>query len=77
MKNNPDQIDLFGETWLRFSLPEGYEPVRPDYVTVSQIYLAKGSLSTPERRRFVERMCRLYPEVKVRECLDTLPIISY
>jgi hypothetical protein len=73
MKNNPEQIDLFSETQPRFSLPDDSEPVRPDYVTVSQIYLAKGSLSTPERRRFVERICRLYPEVKVRECLDNPP----
>ena len=48
-----------------------YEPVRPDYVGVSQIYLARNSISTPERKRFVEDICRLYPEVEVREYPDT------
>ncbi|MBI2166348.1 MAG: hypothetical protein HYU29_08115 [Chloroflexi bacterium] len=28
-------------------------------------------MATPERRRFVERICGLYPEAEVRECLDT------
>jgi len=71
MKDNHNQINLFGETVSRFSLPTDYEPVHPDYVEVSQIYLAKGSISTPERKRFVEDICRLYPEVEVRECLNT------
>lgn len=71
MKHNREQMDLFGETFPAFSLPTDYEPARPDYVEVSQIYLTRGSISTPERRRFVERICRLYPEVEVRECLDT------
>jgi spore photoproduct lyase len=38
---------------------------------VAQIYLAKNSLTTPERRLFVERICRLYPEAKITRCLDT------
>jgi spore photoproduct lyase len=38
---------------------------------VSRIYLAKGSLTTSERRRFVERICDLYPEAQVEERLDT------
>jgi len=64
-------MNLFGETASRFFLPMDYDPVRPDYVEVSQIYLAKGSVSTPERRRFVERICRLYPEATVKECPNT------
>ena len=71
MKHNYNQMDLFGETVSRFSLPADYEPVRPDYVEVSRIYLAKGSTATPERRQFVERICRLYPDVEVRKCPDT------
>jgi DNA repair photolyase len=62
---------LFSERPPRFSLPTDYDPVRPAYVEVSQIYLAKGSRSTPERRRFVERICRLYPEATVKECPNT------
>lgn len=71
MKHNYDQMNLFSETIPRFSLPTDYEPVRPDYVEVSRIYLAKGSISTPERKRFVEGICRLYPEGEVREYPDT------
>jgi DNA repair photolyase len=71
MKNNPSQTNLFGESRPRFSLPTDYELARPDNVEVSQIYLARGSLSTPERQQFVERICHLYPEAEVRECSDT------
>lgn len=71
MNNNPGQINLFGESQQKISLPADYEPVRLEYMEVSRIYLAKGSVSTPERRQFVERICRLYPEAVVNECLDT------
>ena len=69
--HNTNQRDLFGELTAQHTLPVDYEPVRPDYFDVSRIYLAKGSISTPERQRFVERICRLYPKVEVKECLDT------
>jgi len=65
------QKDLFGETSLVPSLPSDYDPVRPDHFQVSRIYLARGSVATPEREQFVERICRLYPEAEVTECLDT------
>ena len=71
MKNNISQVNLFGESQQRFFLPMDYEPTCPDHVSVSQIYLAKGSVSTPERWQFVERICCLYPEATVNECLDT------
>jgi spore photoproduct lyase len=70
MASNYNQMELFGKTTPRFSLPRDYEPVQPDYVEVSRIYLAKGSISTPERRQFVECICHLYPEVEVKQCLD-------
>lgn len=56
---------------VNLSLPSDYEPVRPDYLNVSRIYFAKGSISTLERRRYVERVIQLYPEAEVVECLDT------
>jgi len=62
---------MFGATVFSPSLPTDYEPVRPAYFQVSRIYLAKGSVATPERRRFVERICGLYPEAQVEDCLDT------
>jgi spore photoproduct lyase len=65
------QTDLFGATVFGPSLPTDYEPVRPAYFQVSHIYLAKGSVATTERRRFVERICGLYLEAQVEECLDT------
>jgi spore photoproduct lyase len=70
MKNNISQVNLFGERQQRSFLPMDYEPTCPDHVNVSQIYLTKGSVSTLERRHFVERICRLYPKTTVNECLD-------
>ncbi len=68
MKKDPSQAALFEDNLL---LPSDYEPVRPDYLKVSWIYLAKGSISTPERQRYVERIVKIYPEARVLECLDT------
>jgi spore photoproduct lyase len=65
------QTRLFNDNLHSFSLPAEYEPVRSDFFDVSQIYLAKGSVSTPERRNFVERICRLYPSAQIKECLQT------
>lgn len=63
------QRGLFGEAVP--SLPVNYEPVRPGHFDVSRIYLARGSLATLERRRFVEHICDIYPQAEVVECLDT------
>ncbi len=68
---NRYQRDLFGAAVFSPSLPTDYEPIRPDHFQVSRICLAKGSVATPERRWFVERICRLYPEAQVEERLDT------
>lgn len=68
---NTEQLDLFRQRVLSLSLPRDYEPVRPAHFQPSQIYLAKGSMATLERRRFVERICGLYPEARVEERLDT------
>jgi spore photoproduct lyase len=70
VKKSNIQADLFGENPCRYYLPTDYEPVRPDFFQVSRIYLAKGSVSTPERRTFVERICTLYPEVEIIECFS-------
>jgi len=68
---NPEELHLAGEAGLAMSLPHDYEPVRPAHFEVSRICLAKGSLATSERRRFVERICDLYPEAQVEKRLDT------
>lgn len=64
-------MDLFGTPEFHPRLPENYEPVRPDYFDVERIYLTRGSIATPERKRFVERICALYPDVPVEKRLDT------
>jgi spore photoproduct lyase len=69
VKDNLRQISFFKDSTL--VLPTDYEPVRPDHFQVSRIYLAKGSTTTIERRTFVERICKLYPEAKIIECYDT------
>ena len=69
MKNNSRQISFFKN--LTPTLPTDYEPVRPSYFHVSRIYLAKGSTTTIERRTFVERICKIYPEAEIIECYDT------
>jgi len=66
-----DQPRLFAQPALAASLPQDYDPVRPAHFEVARICLAKDSISTPERRRFVERICQLYPEAQVEERLDT------
>jgi DNA repair photolyase len=65
-----EALHLLGQRVPTVSLPRDYEPVRPAYFEVARIYLAKGSVSTPERRRFVERICDLYTEAHVEERLD-------
>jgi len=70
MNNSSTQINLFPEGPTSLSLPQNYDPVRPDYMKVSQIYLTQGSLSTPERQRFVERICSLYAGARIIERLD-------
>lgn len=67
----PYQADLFEAIASGPQLPADHEPARPDHFDVSRIYLAKGSIATPERRRFVERICSLYTDIPVTECLDT------
>src|SRR3990172_4093891 len=63
--------DIFGAAVYSPSLPEDYEPFRPAYFEVERIYLARGSIATAERKRFVERICAHYPEAPVEERLDT------
>ena len=44
--------------------------MRPTHFDPRRIYLAKGSLTTPERRRFVQSICGLYPDAKVIDRQD-------
>jgi spore photoproduct lyase len=49
---------------------EHYQPRRPALFSPERIVLARGSLSSPERRRLVEAICGLYPDVQVLHQLD-------
>jgi spore photoproduct lyase len=69
MKDNQNQLSLFRKSVL--TLPHDYQPVRPNYMNVSRIYLAKGSMTTPERRQFVKRIINVYHEVDVIDCPNT------
>jgi DNA repair photolyase len=68
---NVEELHLLGQRALAISLPRDYQPARPAHFEVACIYLARGSIATPERKRFVERVCDLYPEARVEEQLDT------
>jgi DNA repair photolyase len=50
-----------------FSLPCDYAPIRPAGFDVARIILARGSMTTPARRRFVDRICALYPSASRSE----------
>jgi len=64
------QRPLAGLHQSAVALPQDYRPRRPAHFGVDRIYLAKGSLSSPERRRFLDGICALYPDAGVIECPD-------
>jgi spore photoproduct lyase len=66
-----NHTDLFGRNDRSFSLPTDYDPVALSGFRVNRIVLAKGSAATEERKRFISRICELYPDVNVEEKLDT------
>jgi DNA repair photolyase len=56
---------LFGTSVPPASLPRNHLPARPPNFDVERIILAKGSVATPERRDFVDRICAVYPEAEI------------
>jgi hypothetical protein len=48
-----------------------YQPRPAPLFRPHRIILTKGSLTTPERRVFVERICAVYPRAAVVEQFDT------
>jgi len=65
------QSGLLNEPQLIPTLPQDYQPLRPAHFDVERIILTRGSINSPERKRFVEHACDVYPEVQVEERLDT------
>jgi len=52
------------------SISSHHNPSKPQFLRLSKIFLARGSQSSQERQRFVEKICALYPEAKIIECPD-------
>jgi len=63
-------MKLFDKNISEYHLPLDYIPRWPENLKIDNIFLAKGSLDTSERQRFVEKICALYPEAKIIECPD-------
>jgi spore photoproduct lyase len=57
---------------LLFNEPAGsWRPRRAALFSPARIVLAKGSIATPERLRFVESICAVYPDAAIQRQLDT------
>ena len=65
------QLDLLNGHSSIPALPQDYQPLRSAHFDVERIVLTKGSISSPQRKRFVEDICGVYPEVPVEERLHT------
>ena len=65
------QLGLLNEPRLIPTLPLDYQPLRPAHFEVERIVLTRGSISTLQRKRFVENICNVYSGVRVEERLDT------
>jgi len=65
-----DAQDLFGGYGGTWELPADFQPLPLQYFSPQAVILSKGSLDSPERERFVRRICATYPEAAVIEQLD-------
>ncbi len=66
-----EQLDLIPRERV-WELPQDYEPEVPAGLHVNQIFLCRGSLDTPQRERFVRRICSVFPTAKASEQFDTV-----
>ncbi len=64
------QLSLIDSGKSEPRLPVDYQPVVPEHFEPERIYLSKGSLSSEDRKRFVERICRCLGDAEVIERLD-------
>lgn len=65
-------FDIHGNSQAAFlGLSENWKPKRPASFYPHMIILAKGSMSTPQRKMFTRRICETYPDAQVVENLDT------
>lgn len=54
-----------------WELPENYTPRRPAHFHVDRIIITKGSFDTPDRQKYINRICAHYPDAEKTEALDT------
>lgn len=65
------QTELFDQTANSVRLPVDFEPAAPRGFRVERIVLAKGAVTSEERRRFVSRIREALPAAVVEEQFDT------
>jgi spore photoproduct lyase len=65
---NLSESSLFSQAESILPSPDDYTALRPKHLKVERIFLAKGSLKTTARARFVQGILRLYPEAQITEC---------
>jgi len=63
-------MELFESENPNRGLPIGYTPVKTPFFEPERIFLAKGSMETENRRRFVESIISLYPGARVIDHRD-------
>lgn len=59
---------MFSDEIIRPFSTSSFQSMRPRRLSVEKLVLAKGSLATAERNRFVEAICSLYPGAPVLDC---------
>ncbi len=65
------QTQFSFESPSQWRLPEAYKPACPALLSVERIVFARGALDTPERQRYIERICAMYPEAERIDQTDT------
>ena len=69
MKQIKEQ-DLFGFDQNDRSLPANHKPRPVNHFHIERIILAKGSIATPQRERFVRSICEIHPKAQIVKCCD-------
>ena len=64
-------MGLFGNETIEYGLPVDYKSVSTPFFEPERIFLAKGSIVTERRQRFVNSIVSIFPNAEVIENLDT------
>jgi DNA repair photolyase len=68
MPSLPPGPELFG---AQATDGQAYQPRPAPFFRPHRIILTRGSVATPERRSFVERICAIYPRAEIIERVET------